>query len=350
LEYFIPFETKKEKLIDRFSCGDHFVYFTFSKKTSEFIVHDFHDESNYSTMKYKFSDDTWEDITSNNVVSRIINIVKVDGEGECDVSIARNPKKIYLVNDTLQLLLNNKWGQTNIFSFDLRNQKVSNRVINHEDGKVNFSSLHYVQNSFLLNDKLYYTQANPDSLDVQIIDFASGKILQHYSATRDKDIAFKNTPIVQEGGSSIWTAGQTRELDKTRQLLRKMVGGGAVIEATENKKGQVELMIGSYKELHQAGGGMWMPGATASAPSQFLPVGGFSYGSWSKSARFKMLVDASSGAHIDGDMDRSINDRIEEYTKEAKIPPEAENLISCNGQYYYLYYNRNDHKLITRQF
>jgi len=349
----VPFETKREKLIDRFSCGDHFVTFTFNKKNSEFIIYDFHDAEKFTTMQYKFSEEVWQDISNDGFFSRSVKIDKVDVEGDCSLDIARNPKKIYLVNDTLHLLLNNKKGKTNVFSFDLRNQKVDSRIINHLNDSITYPSPSYVQNSFLLRNKLYYTQAGPDSFEVQVIDFPTGNILQRYKTGKDDEISFKNTPIIQEGGGFSFIRGTSRELDKTRQLLRKMVNGGAVIEATPNEKGQVEIMVGSYKQMSSGGGGgMWMPGAGvgAGAAPIYIPTGGFYRETWSKSARFKMLLDAGTGEHLNGEMDRSVNEKIEDYTKDTKIPPEAENLIQVNGRYYYTYYDREGRKLMTRQF
>jgi hypothetical protein len=189
-----------------------------------------------------------------------------------------------------------------------------------------------------------------------VLDPLTGQLLKSYFVMKDEDIAFKNTAIIQEGNETFFGSKYSRELDKTRQLLRKMVDGDALIMATVNSSNQVELSIGSYKILNNRGGpgfSMGMGGTSfgvGSATPLTFPTGNFARNNWTKSARFKMLLNAETSEHITGDVGMSINEKIEAYTKNIKIPAEAENLFVCNGKYYYAYYDRREKTFSVVEF
>jgi hypothetical protein len=183
-----------------------------------------------------------------------------------------------------------------------------------------------------------------------VVDLYSGAINKSFVAKREDTISFKNTPIVQEGGA--YGAGDSRELSKTKQLLRKMVNGDAVITATPNNYNQIELIIGSYAKMSGGGGGgMYMPGGGYGGSHMVMvPTGGFNRGGWVKSARFKTLLNADTFEHVEGAIGNSINEKIEYYTGGIKIPPQAENLFMTNGRYYHAYYDKELRKLVILKF
>ena len=192
-----------------------------------------------------------------------------------------------------------------------------------------------------MRNNLYYASASNNNLFLQIVDFYTGDILKEFKANRNEEISFKNTPITLQ--RDVTFAGREKELGKTKQLLDKMTNGSVVIIATPNDaKNEVELLVGSYEEVssYGGGGGMWMAGGGTATP-MFVPNGGFSSGSWGKSAHFKMLINADNYDHINGIITSSINDRINDFTKGIKMPAEGENLFVINGNYYYAYYDKN---------
>jgi hypothetical protein len=176
--------------------------------------------------------------------------------------------------------------------------------------------------------------------------------LKKFFVRKDEDISFKNSPIMQEGSGLMQSSKGTRELDKTRQLLRKMAhGDAALVMATLNDKQQVELAIGSYAVNQSTGAGGFTTTSVGGRPfTMYAPTGGVTRNTWIKSARFKMLLDANTSEHISGEMESSINEKIEAYTKDIKIPAEAENLFVCDGKYYYAYYDRKERKLCMVAF
>lgn len=348
----IAFDLEKEQVIDRISGGDRFLCFTADRKTSEFIIYDFSRSDSFATLRYNFDKDIWHDLTDGGLFNRSINVEKIDLEGECNLEAAAEKNKLYLQNDTLFLVMNNHLDSTQVFSFDLQQKKVNFHLIKHGSGSSGNSSVSY--NSFLLRNKLYYVRANPDSLLLQVVDLYSGAAVKTFVAGKDDSISFKNTPIMQEG--SAYSATTSRELDRTAQLLRKMVNGDAVIIASPHENNQVQLMIGSYTKLKgDIGKSMYVPGHSVGSHFitggyRWIPASGFKRNTWIKSARFKTLLNGNTYDPADGDTNRSINEQIDKFADEFRKPPQAENLYMVNGRYYYAFYDRTDYRLVILEF
>lgn len=348
-DYMVPFAMHHERAVEQISCGDHFLYFTVNKKASQFSIYDFRPGRRCDTMQYQFEPGIWKALTSyNGGFGRDVSVLEIEPDGKISPDLAHTPNKLYWRRDTLFLLMNNyERGVTAVFAFDIRNKKVDFRKIVHNNSATMGPELPaYVDNSMLLDDRLYFVSAEPNKLNVQVRDFYSGKLLREYTAGRDEDIGFKNTPIVQEG--SFYHPG-SRELAHTRQLLRKMVGGSAVLVANREDSGRVGLTIGAWQQMSSGGGGgggMWMGGAGPGMTMTFVPSATTFYsGSSIRSSRFKMLLDSASLQHVPGDIPADLGERIEQYTEKKSIPPAGQVLFRNGGRSVYAYYDRDDHQL-----
>ncbi|HVS97945.1 MAG TPA: hypothetical protein VHE54_15730 [Puia sp.] len=347
-DYTVPFAMRHERAVEEISAGDHFLFMTANKKASQFAIYDFGENKTCDTLHYQFENGIWKALTTyDGGFGRDMAVLKVDPDEKMSPDMAQVPNKLYWMRDTLFLLMNKyQRGVTAIFSFDMRGKKVDFRKITHNNAQTFDAVEHaYVDNSMLLGDKLYFVSAEDNKLDVQVRDFYHGNLLKEYTAGRDDEINFKNTPIIQEG--SFYHPG-ARELAKTRQLLRKMLSGNAVLLATPEDSGRVCLTIGAWQQMQRSGGfgmGPMMPGAP-----MFTSPGIFFRSTTVRSSRFKMLMDSASLQHIAGDMPADIGDRIEEYTTGVSIPPQGETLFRNAGNYIYAYYNRDEHKIMLTRF
>jgi hypothetical protein len=362
MEIFIPLDLKKERVVDRISGGDHFLYFTVDKQTAEFIIYDFNQSPDYSTLRYKFGEGIWKDLTNIGFFKRSIDVEKVDVEEVCALDVAVNKNKLYLHNDTLLLIMNNHLDSTQVFSFDLQHKKVNDWLIKHGSGSTLAETNSVAHNSFLLGDNLYYVRATYDNLLLEVVNLHGGAALKTFFAGKEEPISFKNTSIIQEGTASSATA--FRELENTGQLLRKMVNGEAVINAAPIENGQIRLTVGSFAKVKGSSGKTGiMPGAAPGAPDRttnldgmwtpfgnWTLVGGFRRNTWTKSARFITLLNGNTFEHVDGEAGWSISERIEKYAEEIKIPPRAESLFKMNGHCYYAFYDKRDYRLVILEF
>jgi hypothetical protein len=349
-------DKRKEKLIDRISSGDYALWLGIDKKNSNFVIYNWHNQQDMDTMVYHFKDpDMWESITkSGNLFGRDVDVAKIDEAGLPDIQSVSAMNKVYLIHDTLFLTMNRNQGNTNVYAFDLYNKTINHRLIENEPVKREYDPIteknivqkDYVDNSYLLNGKLFFISATNESMHVIISDFYSGSRLKYFEVKREDTIDFKNTPVIQEGKALYFN--NSKELTKTRQLLRKMTSGNAAIAALSDSLG-IAVTLGSNKEEKQMG----LPGYGFSSGSVTYMIGGmgsFSSGTWTKAVRFRMLVDSSSFLHIPGDMEPSINDRIDEFSQDIKIPEHAKNLLFQDGHYIYIYYDKKKQSLVLEQF
>ena len=351
-------DKRKEKLIDRISSGDYALWLGIDKKNSNFVIYNWRNQEDMDTITYHFKDPVmWESITkSGSFFGRDVDVAKIDEAGLPDIQSVSAKNKVYLIHDTLFLTMNRNLANTIVYAFDLNNKTVNYRLIENESVKKVYNQYtrenkvegDYVDNSYLLNGKLYFISASDESLHVSISDFYSGARLKYFEVKREDTIDFKNTPVLQEGKALYFN--NTKELTKTKQLLRKMTSGNAAIAAINDSIGTA-ITLGSNKEVQQMG----VPGYGFSSGSSTIWVGGggpgdFSRGTWTKAVRFRMLVDSMTFQHIPGDMETSINDRIDEFSHEIKIPEHAENLLFQDGRYIYIYYDKKKQSLVLQQF
>lgn len=351
-------DKRKEKLIDRISSGDYALWLGIDKKNSNFVIYNWRNQQNMDTIIYHFKDPVmWESITkSASLFGRDVDVAKIDEAGLPDIQSVSARNKVYLIHDTLFLTMNRNLANTIVYAFDLYNKTVSYRLIENESVKMKYDPYQkkniiegdYVDNSYLLNGKLYFISATDESLHVSISDFYSGARLKYFEVKRDDTIDFKNTPVLQEGKALYFN--NTKELTKTKQLLRKMLSASAAIAALNDSMGTA-ITLGSNKEEKQMG----LPGYGFSSGPANIMIGGsgmgdFSKSTWTKAVRFRMLVDSISFQHIQGDMETSINDRIDEFSQDIKIPEHAENLLFQDGRYIYIYYDKKKQSLVLQQF
>jgi hypothetical protein len=351
-------DKRKEKLIDRISSGDYALWLGIDKKNSNFVIYNWRNQQDMDTIIYHFKDPAlWDAITkSGNVFSRDVDVAKIDEAGLPDIQAVSAMNKVYLIHDTLFLTMNRNDGNTIVYTFDLYNKTVNYRLIENEPVKREYDPVteknivekDYVDNSYLLNGKLIFISATSESMHVIFSDFYSGARLKYFEVKREDTIDFKNTPILQEGKALYFN--NTKELTKTRQLLRKMITGSAAIAALNDSLG-IAVTLGSNQEEKKMG----LPGYSFSSGSTAIMIGGggmgnFSSGTWTKAVRFRMQVDSSSFQYIPGNMEPSINDRIDEFSKDIKIPEHAQNLLFRDGRYIYIYYDKKKQSLNLQQF
>ncbi len=335
----------KDRMIAQISTRGHFLYCTLNKKANSIAVYDFRSDSAAAVIRYS-SPTLWDELTHTDGLLRDLDFVTVQSPGQPSVDFASCFKKFYVSGDYLFLLSNLQNGVTHIYSFNLVSKTASHRVLQHELAKTEINPFNFKNNSFLLADKLYYIWVNSEKMGMEITDFESGKVLKKYGVSKNEDIEFKNTPIIQEGGGPVYL-NVTRELDATSKLLRKMHRGRPVIIASPSDSNRVAILIGAYMETSTPGPGFGVSMFSSAAFS--FSAGLFLRLTEKKSARFKMLVNEAN-EYVQGDMPHTLNEQIEAYTDDQQITVNAENLFTSNGNTYYCYYHKKEGRLVIMKW
>jgi hypothetical protein len=332
----VDFDLKKDRLLTRISRGDHFLYVTVNNRNSELVLYDFSNESTYKTFRHKFSDNDWKIL---NKARGGLSLEYVNDQVQYDAFAAGVNGKAFIVKDTLYLLLNYERNTTDIFSFDLVNDKMQYRSIKHEGLENVTSPQYFAETSYLLDDRLYYVHATGATMNLQIFDFYTGKAVKEYSVKKDEDISFKNTPIVRNYQASPYQREREKDFEKPVQLFRKMLSGLPVVLPFRREDGLVELAVGAYEV--QIKSGAQSDGGGRPVRKQDL------YGLFSS---FRMLTNPVTGENIPGDLKKTISEKIENYTNDARFSAEAYTFFMLDNQYYHAYYDRKERKLVVVKY
>lgn len=334
-DYKLPFGGRRERVAATISGGDRFLCVAVDKKASQFVIYDLHGGGAGDTLHYAFEEGVYKSLTAHGFWNRELHISNANPANLLETDWAPVPNKLYARADTLFLLMN-KWekGVTAVFSFDLRRRKVDFRKITHNHvATMDSPPQQYEDNSMLLDDKLYFVSAELFKLDVQIRDFASGLLLKEFSVHGDEEIAFRNTPIVNDGPHHYYDRPRP---SNTSGFLDEMSGTSAMVRATKEDSGRIAITIGSWKEVT-----IRQPMAGGVAGPAYTEI---------QSSWFKMLVDAATLEHVPGSGSADIRDRVGQYNKTMKTLPKGSNLFINDGRWVYTYYNRDTHSIELTMF
>ena len=192
--------------------------------------------------------------------------------------------------------------------------------------------------------------ATSDDMGFSVKTLDSGEELKNIIITKDDEITFSNTPIIQEGGMY----SSYREMEKTSKFLRRL-GKEDIGVAVSKHKGNYVVTMGSKKEISRGGAPMMMPGvgfpmASAGAFAVTFNPTFFAYGSYSstKATRIECLFDENLN-HKEGEIPKNSFDRIKEAAD--KFPStDAETVFRLDDFYIWGFYNKKLDKYMMYKF
>lgn len=235
-------------------------------------------------------------------------IPKIDSRVSNVIDITAKTEKLYLKDNIL------------VFSFDKNNEFTQLLEINLNDYTVKKET--YPKNlpdakrsnSFILDKEVLVASSTKKELLVEIFDSESKEVLKKFNIYADKEITFKNSPIIQKGGAY----ANYRELKTAKQFLRKITAdkfGISILKNADNYK----FSIGGNSP--KPNGGAAMPGFGG------MPIGGiggpvslffnptmFAYNSsvGTKSTQIDCLLDLNF-EHIEGEIPQNSFDKINDF-------------------------------------
>ncbi len=354
LNNYIPanLEIRKQMFMGSLSLGDQFLFVSVKKKEDKINVYRFGKKEAHEVLEFAYLGSELGETSLHNAFSkedgwsRNSEISYINDWEEPSIDKAKSYGKMYYRNDSLIITIDKSINTTRVLELDLQAKKVTSREIQRTFEPCNaVSGAFQSHGSFLLDRHLYSVVCCNDALQLSVHDFYTGRVLKQYSAGKDEEISFRNTDILQEG--SAYFSGEEKKLEKTKQLLRKMTSGRALVIARNSAAFTVELTIGSYAMLRGGGGGggMWMGGAPGMAPV-YVPSVGFSR-EWTKSARFKSLLHKDDFEKMEGEIEPPLEERIEKFTKNIKIPQGSEGVYPVGNKLAYYYLDRKKKTLVV---
>ncbi|RMB59124.1 hypothetical protein EAX61_08665 [Dokdonia sinensis] len=154
--------------------------------------------------------------------------------------------KLYPQDDKVRITLDMRRTYTFIIDLFLESNKSEVHII--ERPSLRDPSSMEKTNSFLQGDHLFSFKTSYDELLFAIIDLKSKNVLKEIRVDEKEHISFSNTPIIQEGGA----LDDYRELDRTRQFLRKTVSSNPAVAVLKNGDDYV-VTLGASQEIESPG-------------------------------------------------------------------------------------------------
>ncbi len=350
----LDFKPKDEKFIQTVTYNNKLYLITIKKNSSILNIYLFDDNANYKINQIDLS----REVLINDLYARVhlynllvapqgfssnINIKKIDETTPNAIETTSEETKMYIDKDTGKIIFTFDENKdiTQIVDIDLNNFGATIKKIEKpkltEETTVNYRK----SNTFIADDKLYALTSSNKELIFTVNDYNTKNLIKEYTLKQDDSITFKNTPIIQEKGSS-----SVREMEKTRKFLRKITSSDVGI-AVYKKNNEYVVTLGGKKEIQR---GAMLPmgfgaigGATAVLISgAFFNPTYFAYSGYTttKSTYIDCLFDSNFN-HIKGDIGKNAFDKVKDFTE---LPEnkniKAETLFKIKNHTVFGYYSR----------
>jgi hypothetical protein len=275
------------------------------------------------------------------------SLKKIESEIPISLVQSANKRKCYYNDNQITITIDTNNDFTQLIFIDLLNYKITEKTITKPkikwegEGIADFNS-----NSFLINDKLIQIKSSSDKFILTLKDLEE-KLIKEYSITKDTEIGFKNTEIVQTGGDF----NGTRVLEKSSQFIRKVnnLNSGISYYRIGNKS---LVTLGSVSEQQQSAmamGGMFgAAGAILAAVLTNSTMDNYDDYARRKVIKVDCLFDENLN-HLPGVVPTLAFDKIRTFL--AKEDDFSLKTIFRLNEYYYLgYYDEDSKNYTIRKF
>jgi hypothetical protein len=327
------FEDKNERLVQTINDNNQFYILTYhnprsssydsysgyrsNANTGSVYIYTFDQSGEMKRSKLDFGDARFADFSNRKV--RFSNMILatsdkpdlkkfVENDPQSIESVAV-PRKMYVRDGTVIFTFDQNREYTQMVTLELSTLNIT--TTRYEKPLIETPSLKKKSNSYLNGDYLFLSATTKEIYKLKIINYKTNQTLQIYKIEKEKPIDFKNSPIIQEGG----TYANYRELEKTKKFLRKIYQGQIGISVLR-RNNEFEVTLGGFVQKNT--GGMMVPGfgipiASTGNVTLFFNPTALAYNSYAatKSTRIECLFDENFN-HIQGEISANAFDRMDE--------------------------------------
>ncbi|NOU61922.1 hypothetical protein [Marinifilum caeruleilacunae] len=361
----VPIKLSKEEYLEAICYKNKFYVLSRIFTASIYKLRVFEDCEMKICVEHDFSNILPNKINSNVILDDLYdtpepvidsNFEKIVNGDPNPLDITSNDKKIYCHEDKMLLTFDDDDDMTLIVSIDLESFSLETKTFTH-GGDVNNTRV--LSNSYLYDNKLFQLKVSKNELCLRIQDFKTEQILKEYRVGNAQDIDFKNSSLIQAVGSG--AGGREKELEKTKQVLRKLLSGAIGISVYPNKD-ILQLTVGGINEHVSPSTGDVLLAGLFGALAVPLASGGkymavpnhtmYSYSSYanSRSVYFKSLLDRNSLEHLQGIPAKNPFDKLMKFANNIETPPSTQTFFKVNNFYVLGYYIEEEKKYVLRKF
>ena len=231
-KFYIITTTKNTNFVN-FYC---FIDKTFTKKTVELNSCVFYDDNQ---VKIPF-----HDLATKSFTAIFGGIQNISEDNPASLTFSSHEKKSYSKDNSIIFTFDNNRNYTQFLKIDLDSYQYDYKLFSQPFFAIDPESFEiHMSNSFFVNDNLIQLRSNSSVLTISVKD-SNRKEIKNLNVQLDKEIDFKNSDIIQEKLS----IKNTRTLDKSNQLLRKISNSNAAVSCYfENDT--YYLTLGSASEV-----------------------------------------------------------------------------------------------------
>lgn len=350
------FKLNDEVYLQSHSYKDKFYILTVTKRSSILNIYTFDHDGKFGKKIFDFSDKNFGD--RDNKPTRLdklltefsralkteTSVVKIVETNPNSIAITSNVCKVYDRGNKFILTIDEGILYTYLFEFTVPELTVALKTVQKKqlpnDGNPTMN------NSYLLEGNIFQITANSNKMLFTVKNLETEEVLKQIELTKDEEITFKNSPIIQEG--TAMGSGERRELDETSQFLRKISTEDIGVSVIPVKEGY-RITMGGNKTLnvntHGALAGQYAIGGTVGSSgystTYFNPAfTAFSSYQYNKSTRIECLFN-DDFEHIEGIIPQNVFDKIRIFTLRNPNGV-AENVFKMNEYFIYGRYNSKE--------
>lgn len=249
----INFDIGKESVINRITIKNKFYIITSTKDTNNLNFYCFTDNTftkkTIDLSSSVFYDDNqnkikFYDLATKSFTALFGGVQNISGDNPASLTFASHEKKSYSKDNSIIFTFDNNRNYTQFLKIDLDSYQYEYKLFSQPYFEIDPESyVIHKSNSFFVNNTLIQLRTNSSILTISVKD-SNRKEIKNLNMFLDEEIDFKNSDIIQEKLS----IKNTRILDKSNQLLRKMSNSNASISCYfENDT--YYLTLGSSSEV-----------------------------------------------------------------------------------------------------
>lgn len=242
------------------------------------------------------------------------SIIKIEKDTPNSIESASKKTKMYLRGDDIVLSFDHNKQFTQIITINIPSKKLSKKTI--DKPLMDISDGRKKSNSFIYDDKIITIAATKAVFSMHILNYQTGKLYREYAFTQDEPITFKNSSIIQEGG----TYSSYRELEKTKKFLRKITAKNIGVSVIKNNN-DYQFTIGGYIEQNSTGPalGYGVPMSFGNVSLFFNPtMMAFNSFTNTKSTRIECLFDTDYNHVPTKEISNNVFDKINQHVSAGK--------------------------------
>ena len=339
---------KKEKYLESASHLDRFYLLTIKNQSSILKLYEFQGANLLHEKEFDFSEFKLSYPDYPSLYFTLNPIVKIDGRAPVPLEMAVAKSKVYFHDSKFYITIDNSLKNTKIIILDLIAYASSVKIIDHEPLECGNVNNPVVANSFLNNSILFQVKSCKEGLTLNIKDIQTTNLLANYSSRKDEEISFKNGPIHQDGPASPYSDKTGKELDETKEALRKISNSLIGISGYKHSAKTI-LTIGGYIEVTQSSGGI--PVGFIGTSASYNPVL-YGYGEYKKTRAvyFRSILNDSTFEHVKDGFVRTDFDKIHDFEDSNIAGVSIETIFLRGGEYFFGYYNKSEKLYSIRKF